>query len=304
MPYFVKQLLYFSFLYDIIIVAERRGENMDEPKLVRFLQDFHEISGMTVCILDKKFRYIVSANKGRAEFCEAIHRDSFCLNACIKSDREFLLRAMSEKRTVSFICPFGFFEAVAPIIKNGEIIAYIFLGAGIEAAANIDERILEGTLRLLPSADEEYIKACIKSVPHHSRDKLDAIVNMLDILANHIGQSGYLSDEAQSLGEAVKKYIDDNLSKKITLSDISWNLHRSTVSLTEHFKSEFGITIMEYVQKKRMEKAERMLCDGNEPITAISSACGFTDVEYFSRTFKKFHGLPPKKWRTTHSDRQ
>ena len=271
---------------------------MEKEKLVKLLHDFHEITGMTVCIFDEKFRYSVSANIGRAGYCEAIHRDSACLNTCIKSDRDWLLRAMAEKRTLSFVCPFGFFEAVAPIMKDGEVLSYLFLGAGIEKAVGVDERILKNTLHLVPSADAEHIKECIKSTPHHSRDKIDAIVNMLGILADHIGQSGYLSDETQSLGMAVKKYINDNLEKKITLSDISWHLHRSTVSLTEHFKAEFGITIMDYVQKKRMEKAERMLSEGSEQITHIAVACGFPDVEYFSRAFKKLHGVPPKKWRS------
>ena len=46
---------------------------------------------------------------------------------------------------------------------------------------------------------------------------------------------------------------------RITLTDMSWNLHCSTVTLTEHFKKEFGITIMQYVAQKRMEMAEEML---------------------------------------------
>ncbi len=271
---------------------------MEKAKLVRLLHDFHEITDMTVCIFDAKFRYSVSAHTGRAGYCEAIHRDLPCLNICIKSDRDWLLRAQAEKRTISFVCPFGFFEAVAPIMKNGEVLSYLFLGAGIEDSNGVDERILKNTLHLVPSADAEHIKQCIKSTPHHPRERIDAIVNMLGVLADHIGQSGYLSDETESLGMAVKKYINDNLDKKITLSDLSWHLHRSTVSLTEHFKAEFGITIMDYVQKKRMEKAERMLVEGGEQITRIAAACGFPDVEYFSRTFKKVHGVPPKKWRS------
>ncbi len=269
---------------------------MEKEKLVRLLHDFHEITGMTVCIFDAKFRYSVSANTGRVGYCEAIHRDSSCLNTCIKSDRDWLLRAQAEKRTISFVCPFGFFEAVAPIMKNGEVLAYLFLGAGIEEADGVDERILKSTLHLVPSADANHISECIKSTPHHPRERIDAIVNMLGVLADHIGQSGYMSDETQSLGMAVKKYINDNLDKKITLSDLSWQLHRSTVSLTEHFKAEFGITIMEYVMQKRMERAEQMLLARQGQIADIAAACGFPDVEYFSRAFKKTHGIPPKKW--------
>lgn len=269
---------------------------MDKTKLIKLLHDFYEISGMTVCIFDSKFRYSVSANTGRAGYCEAIHRDSSCLNTCIKSDRDWLLRAQKEKRTITFVCPFGFFEAIAPIMKNGEVLAYLFLGAGIEAATGVDERILKSTLHLVPSADAAHIKECIKSTPHHPRARIDAIVNMLGVLADYIGQGDFLAEQEQTLGGSVKKYIDDNLDKKITLSELSWQLHRSTVSLTEHFKAEFGITIMEYVMRRRMERAEQMLIAHQGQIGDIAAACGFPDVEYFSRAFKKAHGISPKKW--------
>jgi AraC-like DNA-binding protein len=54
---------------------------------------------------------------------------------------------------------------------------------------------------------------------------------------------------------------------------------------------------MEYVLKKRMALAERFLLDTDEPLRSVAEAVGFSDVEYFSRTFKRTHGLPPAAWR-------
>jgi AraC-like DNA-binding protein len=69
------------------------------------------------------------------------------------------------------------------------------------------------------------------------------------------------------------------------------------VTLTEHFKKAFGITIMQYVQQRRMALAEQMLLGSNASINEIAVACGFADVEYFSRTFKNIHGISPNRWR-------
>ena len=93
--------------------------------------------------------------------------------------------------------------------------------------------------------------------------------------------------------------MKNNLTRKLTLADIAWNLHCSTVTLTEHFKAEFGITIMDYVTKKRMELAEKILLATDEPLREVSSRVGFSDVEYFSRTFKRYHGTSPAAWRKT-----
>ena len=97
--------------------------------------------------------------------------------------------------------------------------------------------------------------------------------------------------------QLIKSYIKNNLSKKITLSDLSWKLHYSTVTLTEHFKKEYDITIMEYVMKKRMEKASRLLINSELSIREISEECGFCDNEYFSRCFKNYYGTSPVAWR-------
>ena len=95
----------------------------------------------------------------------------------------------------------------------------------------------------------------------------------------------------------IKRYIKNNLTEKITLSDIAWHLHCSTVTLTEHFKKEFGITIMEYVTKKRMQLAERLLITTDKTLGEIALMSGFSDVEYFSRVFKRYHSTPPGEWR-------
>ena len=71
-----------------------------------------------------------------------------------------------------------------------------------------------------------------------------------------------------------------------------------TVTLTEHFKKEFGMTITEYILQKRMKKAAQMLSnDGDISIKEVSEACGFADIEYFSRSFKQYYGASPSTYR-------
>ena len=50
---------------------------------------------------------------------------------------------------------------------------------------------------------------------------------------------------------------------------------------------------MEYVMKKRMAQAEKLLRETDQSVKEIALFCGFSDVEYFSRCFKKEHGCPP-----------
>lgn len=71
----------------------------------------------------------------------------------------------------------------------------------------------------------------------------------------------------------------------------------SASSLQRAFKSHFGISPKQYLDKQRMIKALELLIDKDLSIKQIAVECGFTDEKYFSRVFKKNYGYPPSQFR-------
>lgn len=272
---------------------------MNIPELERLLYDFYQVSGMEVAIVDSKFHNILANRCPGKNYCAAIHKFPKCLDVCINSDRDRLQHVFERKKPLTYICPFGIFEAIAPIMKNGEVEAYLFFAMGIEERDECDEVPLKRALEVAPALDAEYLRQCIIEIPHYSRKRLEAYSDLLLIMAEYIEKNDLMADNNKTLGELIKLYVKKNLHNKITLADMSWNLHCSTVTLTEHFKKEFGITIMQYVAQKRMALAEERLLYSGASIGEIASSCGFPDVEYFSRTFKGLHGMSPNRWRKT-----
>ncbi|WP_243150810.1 helix-turn-helix domain-containing protein [Clostridium caseinilyticum] len=57
-----------------------------------------------------------------------------------------------------------------------------------------------------------------------------------------------------------------------------------------------GKTTTEYINEVRLKRSIKLLKDGNMNITEISINCGFNDVNYFSRLFKKSYGVSPTKF--------
>ena len=57
------------------------------------------------------------------------------------------------------------------------------------------------------------------------------------------------------------------------------------------------MTINEYINLKRMNLSEKLLLTTDKPLRDIAALTGFSDVEYFSRTFKKYHAISPAAWR-------
>ena len=63
------------------------------------------------------------------------------------------------------------------------------------------------------------------------------------------------------------------------------------------------MTITEYILQKRMKKAAQILSnDGDVSIKEISETCGFSDIEYFSRSFKQYYGVSPSTYRKQKQD--
>lgn len=71
----------------------------------------------------------------------------------------------------------------------------------------------------------------------------------------------------------------------------------SKSNLYRFFMSRFGISPMQYVIKLRLNKALKLLMEGELSIKDIALTCGFTDDKYFSRVFKSKYGYPPSQLR-------
>lgn len=188
-----------------------------------------------------------------------------------------------------------------PIKKHEKIIAYIFLGMGIENNEKSQNECLELALETSPNLNKEELKDCIASIPRHSKEKLAAFSALLPVLADSIEVNDLLSEDNVTTGQLTKRYIKSHLSQKISLADIAENLHCSIVTVTEIFRTEFGITVMEYVMQKRLQKAERLLENRELSVRNVSEACGFSSVECFSRNFKNKYGMSPRDWKNANA---
>lgn len=93
-----------------------------------------------------------------------------------------------------------------------------------------------------------------------------------------------------------KHYMDESLSVK----DISAYVFLSTSYVCTFFKNETGQTLNQYLTEYRMEKAKQLLLDGRFKIADISSRVGYSDGNYFGKSFKKYSGLSPSEYREQH----
>ncbi|MFD0693346.1 response regulator [Paenibacillus sp. GCM10027628] len=95
----------------------------------------------------------------------------------------------------------------------------------------------------------------------------------------------------------IKTYIDHNYTGSLTVEKIAQAFFVSNVYLSRAFRSEFGLTITDYIQHLRMERAKEWLLSEQTPIKTVAELCGYEDVAYFYRVFKKHFGVAPGEMR-------
>ncbi|MGM0873437.1 MAG: helix-turn-helix domain-containing protein [Bacillota bacterium] len=97
-----------------------------------------------------------------------------------------------------------------------------------------------------------------------------------------------------------QNYIFKHLYEDITLSHLASLVNMNPSYLSVLFKKEVGISLSEYIQQARIEEAKNLLTLTEYPLSDICTWLNFTDQSYFTKIFKKFTGVTPKKFRNTH----
>lgn len=263
------------------------------PSLEELIEDFYQISGIRLDIVDSRFRTVLVESGGSLqEFCTLVHTSENCLKTCLASDKKAFLAAEKSGKTHVYTCPFGITEVMVPIWDGMKIEGYFFVSFGTREneRANAAQKACAAV-----GCPEEKCLAALRTMPQYNEKTLKANLDFVELLAQHIGGHHLLETAKPTTGELIKRCID-NADRKITLAELGKTLHRSTVTLTQCFRKEFGMSIMDYVAERRLENACRMLAETTDTVEEVAFRCGYGSAEYFSRCFTKVYGIPPRLW--------
>lgn len=129
---------------------------------------------------------------------------------------------------------------------------------------------------------------------------LEARLRILELLyalfQNYVVSQTQLSD-SQSV-QRVKRimtYIRQNLSRSISLEDLSQQAGISKFHLSREFKAVTGTTIFDFINLTRCNEA-KLLIESGMSVSAAAISCGYHNMSYFSRAFQKRFGIPPSHY--------
>jgi len=103
-------------------------------------------------------------------------------------------------------------------------------------------------------------------------------------------------DDRKKAVDMARQIIARNYHADLSIERIAKELHYSKNYFGQLFKQEMGMSVNEYINQVRVQKAKALLLDGQLRIGQIAEMVGFSDQQYFSRIFKKIVGCMPSEY--------
>lgn len=124
------------------------------------------------------------------------------------------------------------------------------------------------------------------------RLEMSMIEYYFDMVTNHIEKNyNYIVNK-------IIGYLYFHIESPVSLHEISKDLNLSIGYISNCFKKNMGISVMNYAKKIKVDRAKTLLLNTNKSILDISIILGFCDQSHFSKTFKKITGLSPMEYRS------
>ena len=97
--------------------------------------------------------------------------------------------------------------------------------------------------------------------------------------------------------ETVIDYIESHLDERLNLDKVSEAVHYSKYHLHRMFTNTVGMTIHDYMQRRQLTEAAKLLVFSSKPIIEVAFLCGYESQQAFSSVFKAMYKVPPAQYR-------
>lgn len=274
--------------------------NYNEKELHQLLQDFHDLTKLTLTLYDPEGEWIFSYPTKENYFCNCIKTSPEGAALCEASDRASFEAAKASGECVIYKCHAGLIEATAPIVSDGFTIGYLMMGQVANAASPEQlQSLIEHALHKyhLNEAENDSWKQYAAATPCISDTQIHAAARIMEACISSILYKKLISIEKQQFEQNINTYILNHLTEDLSVDRLCEHLHLSRRKLYEYSEEFLHCSIAKYIKKMRLQHAQTLLIETNLPISTISEQCGFSDYNYFCRIFKQENGMSARSYR-------
>jgi len=298
------------------LAASETAEDPTYTKLVEspfyqtYKKAFRDATGLNLALIphdhdvpaaEQELRYL-------NPFCQQINRSGTC-QKCAMSDRCLMTANNSRGETIT--CFAKMKETAIPVRCGDRTIAYLLTGQ-VFTENHQDQDFAEIAAQLTGNASRVKNLESLKQTWAGSRtipsEQYQGMVTLLAAFAVQLSEllNRLIIEEANSEPDIVsqaKKYVMAHLEDKICLEEVAKRVGVSSFYFCKVFKASTGMTLTEYVNRRRVEWAKRKLANPQARVTEVAFDVGYQSLSQFNRSFLKYVGTSPTRYREEQTSR-
>lgn len=110
----------------------------------------------------------------------------------------------------------------------------------------------------------------------------------------------HIPTEKEEFIQKIVDFVHENiLEPELNVERLSLSLNMSRITLYRKMKALTGLTTIEFIRNIRLQKAAQLLLEGRYNVNEVCYAVGFSDTDYFRKSFKSFFGILPSDYAAT-----
>ena len=93
------------------------------------------------------------------------------------------------------------------------------------------------------------------------------------------------------------KHIHEHIAEEIDVKELADVASVTKTYFIRLFKQEFGLSPIQYINRKKVERAQLLLFTTDNSVKEVAYKLGFSDHSYFIRLFRKIASITPQEYR-------
>ena len=128
-------------------------------------------------------------------------------------------------------------------------------------------------------------------------EKMELRGAMLMMMSQFIKEAKPRIWTADERMKRVLKHIHEHIAEEIDVKELADVASVTKTYFIRLFKQEFGLSPIQYINKKKVERAQLLLFTTDSSVKEVAYKLGFSDHSYFIRLFRKITGITPQEYR-------
>jgi len=240
----------------------------------------------------------------RSPFCEVLNLCKAACNACIETNRR-LIEEASVKGPSSCHCFAGLTASAVPVKLGNVVVGYLKTGQVFSRTPDAQQfESLLGSIgrKTLDHETKESLRVAYFQTRSVEPERYASMITLLQSFAEQLSrhaESLAIIEEGREPAAIAKarRYIHEHLDDSLPLGAVAHEAGLSESHFCRLFKEATGLTLTDYVNRCRIERAKKELLKPEKRVSEIAFEVGYQSLSQFNRSFARIAGSSPTIWR-------